>query len=503
VPSVSLVRFEPGRTSVVLASFNEPSFPVGSRWAHDGHSLNSIILETGAPARIDDYSEVPGAIAAAARSSGMQSGIGAPIVVDGKVWGMIAVGRRQHREVLPDYAGTYTSRMMFSTESSEGIESRLAAFTELVATAISRAQAQDQLHQLATEQAALRRVATLVAEGADSQAVFDAVCHETCSLVGASAVNLSYFTSDGFNLTRAGWSLRDTHVRVGTRLPLAPDDTVDAMVRRSAAPARADSSVAAPVFVDGQLWGALVASTDSDELLPAETEVQLARFTELIATAVSNAATRSELIASRSRIVAAADEERRRIERNLHDGIQQRLLALGLDVQSLQAQIPTDAGPAHEGVEAIVREIEAVLEEVRVLSQGLHPALLSRAGLGPSLKALARRSPIPVDVSVEVSERPPPSIETAVYYVVSEAIANAIKHSEASRISVTVAGDPFDLRASVADDGVGGAELGTGSGLIGLADRVEALGGRVALESPVGGGTTISVELPLGVPAGS
>src|SRR5262249_46087220 len=144
---------------------------------------------------------------------------------------------------------------------------------------------------------------------------------------------------------------------------------------------------------------------------------------------------------------------------------------------------------------------EAVLEEVRVLSQGLHPALLSRAGLGPSLKVLARRSPIPVEVYVEVNERPPPSIETAVYYVVSEAITNPIKHSEASRTSVIVADDALDLRASVADDGVGGAELGTGSGLIGLHDRVEALGGRVVLESPVGAGTTISVALPIGAPA--
>ena len=309
VLSVSLIRYELDGTSIVLASFNDPSFRVNSRWPQDGHSLNSMVLETARPARIDDYSALPGPVAEAARASGVQSGIGAPIVVDGEVWGMIAVGRRQHREVLPDFTGSYTSRMMFSTESPEGIESRLAAFTELVGTAISRAQAQDQLHHLATEQAALRRVATLVAQGADSQVVFDAVCEETCSLVGASTVNLSQFTSDGFNLTRAGWSLRDTHVLVGTRLPIAPDDTVDGMVKQSGGPARIDgydgaaselatlvrdrglrSSVAAPVFVGGQLWGALVASTDAGEVLPRHTEVQLASFTELIATAVSNAA---------------------------------------------------------------------------------------------------------------------------------------------------------------------------------------------------------------------
>jgi signal transduction histidine kinase len=292
------------------------------------------------------------------------------------------------------------------------------------------------------------------------------------------------------------------------------------MVKRSGGPARLDSydgavselatlvrdrglrsSVAAPVFVGGQLWGALVASTDADELLPPDTDVQLARFTELIATAVSNAATRSELIASRARIVAAGDEERRRIERNLHDGTQQRLLALALDVQAVEATIPAVEREAHENLERIVHELEAVHEEVRELSRGLHPALLTRAGLRPSLRLLARRSPIPVELRIDVGERPPLSIETAVYYVVSEEITNAIKHSQAAKITVAVVSRENELRASIVDDGIGGADSGVGSGLVGLADRIEALGGRVALESPVGAGTTISVELPL-VPAG-
>jgi signal transduction histidine kinase len=449
----------------------------------------------------------------------VQSGVGAPIVVEGNVWGMIAVGRRQRREVLPDFAGTYTSRMTFSTESPADIESRLAAFTELIATAIANTKSRAAVEQLAEEQAALRRVATLVAQEDPPDAVFAKVAEETGRLLGGVECTLVRADHDGSATNVGSWgeSIADVFP-VGTRfVPDAAGDGVAAVVLRTGKPYRIDdypavadpvarsarergieSAVGCPIVVRGALWGAIFVT--GAERFPPETELQLARFTELIATAVSNAATRSELIASRTRIVTAADEERRRIERNLHDGIQQRLLALGLDVQSVQAELSPDQGAAREGMDAIVREIESVLEEVRIISQGLHPALLSRAGLGPSLKALARRSPIPVEVSFAVSARPSSSIETAVYYVVAEAIANAIKHSEASRIAVTVAGDTFDFRASVADDGVGGAEFGVGSGLIGLADRVEALGGRVMLESPAGAGTTLAVELPLDAP---
>jgi signal transduction histidine kinase len=517
VLSVSLVRFEPDETSVVLASFNDASFAVGSRWAHDASSLNAMVLETRAPSRIDDYAAVDGDIAEAARATGVQSGIAAPIVVDGQVWGMVAVGRRQHREELPDYAGTYTSRMMFSTESPEDIEARLAAFTELVATAIANTKSRAEVEQLAEEQAALSRVATLIAKEDPPETVFAKVAEETGRLLGGVECTLVQANDDGSATSVGSWGDSILAVfPVGTRfVPDSEGDGVAAVVLRTGKPFRIDdyaavadpvargaldrgieSAVGSPIVVGGTLWGAIFVT--GTERFPPDTELQLARFTDLTATAVSNAAARSELIASRARIVTAGDEERRRIERNLHDGIQQRLLALGLDIQAVQARIPRDDEGTREGIGAIVHEIESVLEDVRVLSQGLHPALLSRAGLGPSLKALARRSPIPVEVNVALAERPPAPIETAVYYVISEAIANAIKHSEASMISVAVAGEAEGLRASVADDGVGGARLGAGSGLIGLADRIDALGGRLTLESPVSGGTKLSVELPLG-----
>jgi signal transduction histidine kinase len=312
----------------------------------------------------------------------------------------------------------------------------------------------------------------------------------------------------------AGWSLRDTHVPTQTRLPIAPD-TINALIRDTAAPARFDSyddatselgslirnrgirsEVGAPVLVEGELWGALIAGTDSDKLLPAGAERRVARFAELIATAVSNATTRSELIASRARIIAAGDEARRRVERNLHDGAQQRLVSVGLDLQALQASVPADRDEQAE-LERIQGEIDAVLEELRELSQGLHPALLHQGGLSRALSALARKSPVAVMLDVDVPTRLPEQAEIAVYYVVSESLANVAKHADASEISVTVAVEGGRVRASIADDGVGGAEASHGSGLVGLVDRVEALGGHLVLDSRPGGGTRVSIELPL------
>jgi signal transduction histidine kinase len=262
------------------------------------------------------------------------------------------------------------------------------------------------------------------------------------------------------------------------------------------------SAVGAPIVVEGRLWGLVVAGTTRDEPLPPDAEERLSGFTELVATAISNATARAELVASRARIVAAGDEARRRIERNLHDGTQQRLIALGLDLQSVQAAIPEDQSETHSALAEVEHDLEAILVDLRDLSHGLHPPLLSRLGLGPSLQALARRSPIPVHLDVDLAERPAASLETAVYYVVSEALTNAIKHSHASEISITVTSGE-KLQASIVDDGVGDADASGGSGLTGLLDRVDALGGRFALDSPPRGGTRISIELPVEPPVAS
>jgi PAS domain S-box-containing protein len=498
VPLTAVVRYGPQRVATQVGVWGrENPFPVGTSWTLDEQSVSGLVFRTGRAARVNDYSEVPGPISTAlAREAGIHTAVGVPILVDGSPWGVMMALSTERQELPGD------------------TETRLAAFTELIATAISNIQARDDLRDLADEQAALRRVATLVARGTDSAAVFDAVCAETGELIGATSVNLAHFTPDGFNLTTAGWSLRDTHVPTGTRLPIRAD-TINGLIQRTVAPARFDSyeessgelatvirqrgirsEIGAPVIVEGKVWGALIAGTDSDELLPAGAELRVASFAELIATAISNATTRSELIASRARIVAASDEARRRIERNLHDGTQQRLVGLGLDLQAVRTSIPAELD-AHSGLKRIERELEAVLEDVRELSRGLHPALLSRGGLGPSLRALARKSPIKVDLAVDVEKRPMESIETAAYYVVSEALTNAAKHSQASQVSVAVATADNVLRVTIEDDGIGGAEASAGSGLIGLIDRVEALGGRFALDSPANEGTTISIELPL------
>jgi signal transduction histidine kinase len=267
-----------------------------------------------------------------------------------------------------------------------------------------------------------------------------------------------------------------------------------------------------PITVDGRAWGAVQVATTGPDLLPTNIDVRVSKFSGLVATAISNASARSELVASRARIVSAGDEARRRIERNLHDGAQQRLIALGLDLQRARAAIPEGQRDTHLALARAEQDLEAILGDLRELSHGLHPQLLSRLGLGPSLRVLTRRSPIPVQLDIDVPERPAASIETAMYYVVSEAVTNAIKHSEASVISVTInidqAGVPFGLgpddpetvghlHATIVDDGLGGASPSGGSGLTGLLDRVDALGGRFALESPRRGGTKISVELPV------
>jgi PAS domain S-box-containing protein len=499
-PIVEIVRFESDATATVIADWGDLPYPIGTQWMIEQPSVMATILETGRPGRIEDYSTLPGRLAEMAREAGLRSAVGAPIILENKVWGAIMPASKD--QVLPGETEAY-----------------LADFTELIATAISNTQARDDLRRLADEQAALRRVATLVARGTDAQAVFDAVCAETGELIGAASVNLAHFTPDGFNVTMAGWSLRDTHVPTGTRLLLSAD-TINGLIQRTVAPARFDSyedssgelaalirqrgirsEVGAPVIVEGRVWGALIAGTDDAEPLPARTELRLARFAELIATAVSNAAARSELNASRRRIVAAGDEARRRIERNLHDGTQQRLVALGLDLQAVRASVPSELRDTRAGLERIEHEIDAVLEAVRELSHGLHPPLLSQSGLSAAIKGLVRRSSVPIELDLAVAERLPSSIEIAAYYVVSEAFANAAKHARASLVRVVGDVAAGRLRLTISDDGVGGAVFGAGSGLIGLVDRVEALGGRLALKSPPGGGTAISIELPLGDPA--
>jgi signal transduction histidine kinase len=227
----------------------------------------------------------------------------------------------------------------------------------------------------------------------------------------------------------------------------------------------------------------------------------MAQFTELVATAIANAESRAELTASRARVVAAADETRRRIERDLHDGTQQRLVAAALALRGVEAAVPPELGELRDRLDQAAQRISGAVDELQEISRGIHPAILSRGGLKPALRNLARRSGIPVELDVDTVRRLPAPVEVAAYYVVSEALTNAAKYAQASVVRVGVEADDATLRVAIRDDGVGGADPGRGSGLVGLRDRVEALGGQLSVESPVGGGTTLLVAIPFTAPS--
>ena len=480
-----------GMATALAVSDHNPT-PAGTRVPIDARSGFGQAITEGRTVRID-YFGLTGDFARIAQKRGIRAVVSYPIFVRGRTWGAMSVGRR-----TPDPLPKET-------------ETVLGRFSDLVATAIANAESRAEVERLADEQAALRRVATLVAQGVPAPDIFSAVSDEVARLFGAAMAAVGKFDPDQPAVVTVGAAetTRD-RIGIGTRLNL-DDGLVVTRVYRTGRSTRADltpatsppadhlglinrvSTVACPIVVEGRLWG-VVAVTSESEPLPLDTQERLEKFTELVATAIANTETRAELTASRARIVAAGDDARRRIERNLHDGTQQQLIALGLDLQHIRAELPDQQRGTRSALTRVEDDLETILADLRELSHGLHPPLLSRLGLGPSLQALARRSPIPLHLDIDLPQRPAASLETALYYVVSEAVTNCIKHSQASDIWVAIWRDS-KLRASIVDDGIGGAVPG-GSGLTGLADRVDALGGHFALDSPALGGTRISVELP-------
>jgi signal transduction histidine kinase len=380
--------------------------------------------------------------------------------------------------------------------------------------AVSLEESRDELTRLLAEQAALRRVATLVARGEPPKEIFAAVAEEVGRLVGADDTVVARFEPDG--AVTVVVSLGEDRLPAGMRWE-ADDSLATTRVWRTGHSARVDddlwkeasgsvperlrrmhirSVAASPILVEGRLWGALsVATTHAP--LPPDTEQRMANFTELMATAMANAESRAELTASRVRIVAAADDTRRRIERDLHDGIQQRLVSLGLDLRVAQSTAAATDAELGRRLERVADGLGDALSELQELSRGIHPAILSEGGLGPALRALARRSAVPVELDVDLdTTRLPASIEVAAYYVVSEALTNAAKHARASVVNVDARAGDGRLHLVVRDDGVGGATVAHGSGLIGLSDRVQALGGTISVRSPAGEGTTLEIDLP-------
>ncbi|MDQ1514317.1 MAG: hypothetical protein QOE80_147 [Actinomycetota bacterium] len=374
----------------------------------------------------------------------------------------------------------------------------------------------NELCLLVEEQAALRRVATLVARAVPPAEVFDAVCGEVGWLLEAPLTRLLRCEPDGTTTILAGrGELPELGRRfVGERLELDENGAVAAVLRTGRA-ARLDdvqralgpaalarqpglrSAVAGPIVVQGRLWGVMTAGWLGPGPLPAGAEGRLAQFTELAATAIANADSRVELAASRARVVAAADESRRRIERDLHDGTQQRLVALALDLRAADASVPPEMVEVKAQLASTADGLAAAVDNLQEISRGIHPAILSQGGMEAALKVLARRSSVPVQLDVSGDRRLPDSVQVAVYYVVSEALTNVAKHARASLVRVRLAAEGAVLRLSVDDDGVGGAVPGEGSGLIGLRDRIEALGGTIEIASPAGTGTTLLVEIPV------
>ena len=500
--AAALSRYEADDTLTMIGRWSREDgyVPVGARYPLAEGTVGLLIDETRRPGRVDMDAEAFRSLPAVIRDLGWVSVVGAPILVDGRLWGLVGISSTTEQS-LP-----------------RNTEERLTEFTELVATAIANAESREALTVLADEQAALRRVAALVAGGAPPVEVFDAVTAEVGRALPADAASLNRYDPDGTFTMVGAWVRQDGSFPWdrGKRPERAPLDrgTTMRLVFETGQPARIDSyegasgalaalarergwrSVAAPVIVEGRLWGAMAVVT-IDRTLPLDTEERLTEFTELVATAIANAENRAELTASRARIVATADATRRRIERDLHDGAQQQLVSLALELRAAEAALPSELADQRAELSRVVEGLTALLDELREISHGIHPAILSEAGLGPALKTLARRSPIPAQLDVRVEGRLPESVEVAAYYVVAEMLTNAAKHAHASTVQVNVAAVDGVLRLSVRDDGVGGADPARGSGLLGLRDRVEALGGTIAVDSPRGKGTAIEVALPL------
>jgi signal transduction histidine kinase len=368
---------------------------------------------------------------------------------------------------------------------------------------------------LADEQAALRRVATLVAAESPPSRVFQQVTEEVGRLLGLPGAAVVQYDRARTASVVGAWSEDGKPLLPVGRSLEVDGDTVLAKVLHTGAAQRVEryddasgtladtlrsagyrAAVAAPVTVAGRLWGALVAATTSNEPLPEGLERRLCDFADLVGQALANADARERLAASRAELVAVSDAERRRLERNLHDGAQQRLVSVGLELKMVSANLEDNPGTARELLSAAQDDLSHGLAELRELARGIHPVLLTERGLGPALDALVERAPVPVEIAELPEERLAAPIEAAAYYVVAEAITNVAKYAQASRALVSIRRSNGRATVTVSDDGVGGADPSSGSGLRGLAARVEALNGRLDVDSAPERGTRVKAEIP-------
>jgi signal transduction histidine kinase len=501
VQDAHLCRYEPDDTATIVAvSGSDAVLPVGSTWPLGGKNVLTSIHETGRPARIASYADASGPVAVAARERGARTSVGTPIIVEQRLWGAVVAGSSGDQELPVD------------------VQARLGSFTELVATAIANAESRTGLARLAEEQAALRRVATLVARGVPQDELFAAVAEEVVWLLPVDFAHMGRYESDGTVTVIATSGSTVDRFPVGLRWPLGGNN-LSTIVFETGRPGRIDgytkafgplgdtgrqigirSSAGTPIIVEGRVWGVVTAGSTVEQSLPADVESRLGSFTELVATAVANAESRGELTASRARIVAAADESRRRIERDLHDGAQQRLVHAVIVLKLALRALSNGDANAGELVTEALQHAEQANAELRELAHGILPAALTRGGLGAGVEALVSRASVAVSVDVPV-ERLPAGVEATAYFVISEALTNVVKHAHAEAARVTARVERGELRVEIRDDGAGGARGGEGTGLGGLEDRVSALDGRLVVESPPGGGTRVCAVLPIADPA--
>ncbi len=464
-----------------------------------GEGLPGRVWRTAEPAWIPDLTSAgPFPPLPPGQRDGRRGTLAFPIVSDGEV--QLILQLSSDNPTAPDQG---------TLEVLESTFQNVLQFAE-------RRDAEAAERRLAAEQAALRRVATLIAQGAEPERVFQAVTSEVGQLFGAQTTNMVQYRPEGTSATLlGGWTAGVASITPGTVLQLDGEAAIS-RIRETGRPVRIDdytqlsghlaeqvrelgarAAVAAPIMVQGYLWGAMIVISNEGPF-PPRTETRIAEFTDLVALALSSTDAYSQLTESRARIVEAGDAERRRLERNLHDGAQQRLVSLSLALRLARARLETDPESSTALLEAASEELATALEELRELARGIHPAILTDRGLAPALEALASRSPVAVSIHALPEGRLPPQVEAAAYYVVSESLANVAKYAGASRVDVSVACRDGWAFVEVADDGAGGADPARGSGLLGLADRVEALAGNLDVESPAGSGTRVRARIPLG-----
>jgi signal transduction histidine kinase/PAS domain-containing protein len=493
----AVTRFDadgPAQVVVGLAeSFEE--ITVGSRWDLDDAMATAEVYRTRRSARVDgvNWSELSGPIAAAGSRLGAVSTVASPIVVEGGLWGAMTVSAKER---LPVDA-----------------EERLEKFTGLVATAIANANARAEVERLAEEQAVLRRVAMLVAQGASPTAVFDAVAGEMEGLLDADGVTVSRYEPGDEVTLLAHHGSKASRVPPGTRVrPEA--ESVTATVRRTERPARMEhyegihgaiaqlvqtlgvnAAVGAPIVVEGRLWGVIIATWNGEASPPADTEERMAQFAQLLDTAIANADSRDQLTASRARLLTEGDEARRRVVRDLHDGAQQRLVHAIITLKLARRAFRNNDGNAESLLGEALEHAQRGNAELRELAHGILPDVLTHGGLRAGVEAVVSRLDLPVQVDVP-ARRFPAEIEASAYFFVAEALTNVVKHAGAGHAEVRASVQDGALHVAVRDDGIGGADP-NGHGLVGIGDRVTALGGRLTIESPAGGGTLVAATLQL------